>query len=97
MIASEPKAQPSHNQHALSFAGCGCEAISAPGHGGQYPEAMQALPTPSCPVPSRNIKYNTIVGEIGRICVAPDYVKWTTSRVGSGSPSKSCLQWRITR
>jgi len=48
----------------------GDEAISAPGHGGQYPESEQpCLPIPSSPVPSRNIEYNTTVGEIGRICV----------------------------
>ena len=47
----------------------GDEAIWPPGHGGQYPEYKQAVPIPSSPVPSCNIKYNTTVGEIGRICV----------------------------
>jgi len=73
MIVSEPKATSAR----AFFVRGGDEAISAPGHGGQYPESEQAVPIPSSPVPSRNIKYNTTVGkynttvgEIDRICGA---------------------------
>src|SRR5262249_2050975 len=72
MIVSEPKAQPSISMRFLMRVGD--EAIWPPGHGGQYPEYKQAVPIPSSPVPSCNIKYNTTVGEIRRICVTPTTV-----------------------
>ena len=102
MIVSEPKAQPSHNEHTLFYAGGGDEAFSTPRPWRPNIRTDQAAPAiRSSPVPQRNIKHNTTIGEIGRICAVgkrpPSRViniyRTRNDDLGAlGSSVKACLQ-----